>query len=58
MMTQNCVTHTAVSRRADDYRKVTVLTDASTTTTEMLHLIAVAGLSPRVTLASVDQALG
>jgi nicotinamidase-related amidase len=58
MMTQNCVTHTAVSRRADDYRKVTVLTDASTTTTEMLHLIAVAGLPPRVTLASVDQALG
>jgi nicotinamidase-related amidase len=57
MMTQNCVTHTAVSRRADDYRKVTVLTDASTTTTEMLHLIAVAGLSPRVTVASVDQAL-
>jgi nicotinamidase-related amidase len=56
MMTQNCVTHTAVSRRADDYRKVTVLTDASTTTTEMLHLIAVDGLSTRVTLASVDQA--
>jgi nicotinamidase-related amidase len=57
MMTQNCVTHTAVSRRADDYRNVTVLTDASTTTTEMLHLIAVAGLSLRVSLASVDQAL-
>lgn len=57
MMTQNCVTHTAVSRRADDYRKVTVLTDASTTTTEMLHLIAVAGLSTRVALATVDQAL-
>ena len=29
----------------------------STTTTEMLHLIAVAGLSARVTIASVDQAL-
>ena len=57
MMTQNCVTHTAVSRRADEYRKVTVLTDASTTATEMLHLIAVAGLSTRVTLATVDQAL-
>jgi nicotinamidase-related amidase len=57
MMTQNCVTHTAVSRRADDYRKVTVLTDASTTTTEMLHLIAVAGLSTRVTLATVNEAL-
>jgi nicotinamidase-related amidase len=58
MMTQNCVTHTAISRRADEYKKVTVLTDASTTTTEMLHLIAVAGLAPRVNLATVDQALG
>lgn len=57
MMTQNCVTHTALSRRADDYRKVTVLTDASTTVTEMLHLIAVAGLSTRVTLATADEAL-
>jgi len=57
MMTQNCVTHTALSRRADDYRQVTVLTDACTTTTEMLHLIAVDGLSTRVTLATVDEAL-
>lgn len=57
MMTQNCVTHTAISRRADAYRKVTVLTDASTTMTEMLHLIAVAGLAPRVNLATVDEAL-
>jgi nicotinamidase-related amidase len=57
MMTQNCVTHTAVSRRADEYQKVTVLADASTTVSEMLHLIAVAGLSPRVTVSTVDQAL-
>lgn len=57
MMTQNCVTHTAISRRADDYRKVTVLTDASTTVSEMLHLIALAGLAPRVALATVDEAL-
>jgi nicotinamidase-related amidase len=57
MMTQNCVTHTAISRRADDYRKVTVLTDASTTVSEMVHLIAVAGLAPRLTLATVDEAL-
>ena len=56
MMTQNCVTHTAISRRADDYKKVTVLTDASTTVNEMLHLIAVAGMAPRVNLATVDQA--
>jgi nicotinamidase-related amidase len=57
MMTQNCVTHTAISRRADDYRKVTVLTDASTTVSEILHKIAVSALAPRVTLATVDQLL-
>jgi nicotinamidase-related amidase len=57
MMTQNCVTHTAISRRADEYKKVTVLSDASTTVTEMLHLIAVAGLSPRVTVSTIDKAL-
>jgi hypothetical protein len=39
-----------------DYRKVTVLTDACTTTTEMLHGIAVSGLAPRVNLATVEQA--
>jgi nicotinamidase-related amidase len=58
MMTHNCVTHTAVSRRADAYKQVTVLTDASTTVSEMLHLIAVAGLSPRVKLSTVEEALG
>ena len=58
MMTQNCVTHTALSRRADDYRGVTVLTDASTTVTEMLHRIALNALSTRVTLATVEQMLG
>ncbi|MDY0746828.1 isochorismatase family protein [Paucibacter sp. R3-3] len=57
MMTQNCVTHTAISRRADDYRDVTVLTDASTTVSEILHRIALNGLTTRVRLASVDEAL-
>lgn len=56
MMTQNCVTHTALSRRADDYRKVSVLTDASTTVSEILHLIAVRALSTRVALNTVDEA--
>jgi len=58
MMTQNCVTHTALSRRADDYRGVTVLTDACTTVTEMLHRIALNALSTRVALATVAQAFG
>jgi nicotinamidase-related amidase len=56
MMTQNCVTHTSLSRRADDYRKVTVLRDACTTVTEMLHLIALNGMSTRVALAGTDEA--
>ncbi len=56
MMTHNCVTHTALSRRADEYRKVTVLTDASTTVSEILHLIALNALSTRVALETVDQA--
>lgn len=56
MMTQNCVTHTAVSRRADGYAKVTVLADACTTVSQMLHLIAVDGLSTRVALSDVDSA--
>jgi nicotinamidase-related amidase len=57
MMTQNCVTHTALSRQADAYAKVTVLTDASTTVSEMLHAIALHALSTRVTLATTEQAL-
>lgn len=55
MMTQNCVTHTAISRRADEYRKVMVLKDACTTVTELLHLIALNGMAPRVPLASTSE---
>jgi nicotinamidase-related amidase len=57
MMTQNCVTHTALSRQADSYDKVTVLTDACTTVSDLLHAIALHALSTRVTLASAEQAL-
>ena len=49
MMTQNCVTHTAIAKGAEKY-KVTVLTDCSTTVNEMLHLIALNALSTRVAL--------
>lgn len=58
IMTHNCVTHTALSRRADDYQKVTVLTDACTTVNEILHGLALDALSTRVELATVDQVLG
>ncbi len=57
MMTQNCVTHTALSRQADRYKKVTVLTDACTTVSDMLHAIALHALSTRVNLAPAEQAL-
>lgn len=56
MMTQNCVTHTAISKSADKYH-VSVLTDAATTVTEPLHLIALHALSTRVQLRTVDQVL-
>jgi nicotinamidase-related amidase len=49
MMTQNCVTHTAIAKGAEKY-KVTVLTDCSTTVNEILHLIALNALSTRVAL--------
>lgn len=56
MMTQNCVTHTALSKQADAY-DIVVLSDATTTVSELLHLIALHALSPRITLATTDQAL-
>lgn len=49
MMTQNCVTHTAISRSAEKY-KVTVLADCCTTVDEMIHKIALGALSDRVGL--------
>lgn len=57
MMTQNCITHTALSRKADLYSKVTVLSDACTTVSPMLHAIALHALSTRVNLATVAEAL-
>lgn len=52
MMTQNCVTHTALSRAADGYG-VSVLADCCTTVSEMLHNIALHALTTtRVALVS------
>jgi nicotinamidase-related amidase len=47
MMTQNCVTHTAISRAAERYR-VEVLAPCTTTVDEMIHRIALSALSTRV----------
>ncbi|SNY92643.1 Nicotinamidase-related amidase [Cohaesibacter sp. ES.047] len=56
MMTQNCVTHTAISRQADIYN-VTVLEDLSTSVSEMVHKIALNALGPLVTVCSSTDVL-
>lgn len=56
MMTQNCVTHTALSKAAEKY-SVKVLTDCCTTVSQMIHLIALNALSIRVGLLEAKAAL-
>ncbi len=56
MMTQNCVTHTAISKAAEKYN-VTILPDCCTTVSEILHLIALHALSTRVKLVPSSEAL-
>ncbi len=56
MMTQNCVTHTAISKAAEKYA-VTVLPDCCTTVSEILHLIALHALSTRVKLVPSIEAV-
>jgi len=57
MMTQNCVTHTAISKSAEKY-KVAILPDCCTTVSEMLHLIALNAVSTRVPLIPSGVAFG
>lgn len=56
MMTQNCVTHTAISKAAEAYQ-VNILSDCCTTVSEMLHLIALHAVSTRVSLNSSQNLL-
>lgn len=56
MMTQNCVTHTAISKAAEKYQ-VMVLVDCCTTVNEILHQIALHGLSTRVKLVPSSEVL-
>ena len=56
MMTQNCVTHTAISRSAEKY-KVSILTDCCTTVNEILHLIALNAVSTRLALVKASDVL-
>jgi nicotinamidase-related amidase len=50
MMTQNCVTHTALSKAAEKYRTV-ILSDCCCTVSEILHRIALNAVAPRLTVA-------
>lgn len=54
MMTQNCVTHTALSESADAYG-INVLSDCCTSVDEMVHAIALRALSDRVALVSCEE---
>lgn len=47
MMTQNCVTHTAISKSAEKY-EVCILADCCTTVSEILHVIALRAVSTRL----------
>lgn len=47
MMTQNCVTHTAISKSAEKY-KISILSDCCTTVDAMMHNIALHAVSTRV----------
>lgn len=57
MMTQNCVTHTAISKAAEPY-VVSILGDCCTTVSEMLHLIALNAVSTRLSVITSTEALG
>lgn len=46
MMTQNCVTHTAISKAAEKY-KVSILADCCTSVSEPIHLIGLAAVMTR-----------
>ena len=56
MMTQNCVTHTAISKSAEKYQ-VCILPDCCTTVNEMIHQIALHAVSTRVPLVNSRDAI-
>ena len=56
MMTQNCVTHTAISKKAEKYN-VSIIEDCCTTTDAMIHRIALSAASPRVRLVKSSEVL-
>ncbi len=57
MMTQNCVTHTAISKSAEKYQ-VSILADCCTTVDAMIHNIALHAVSTRISLVPSSIAFG
>lgn len=53
MMTQNCVTHTALSKQAETYQ-IHVVSDACSAPDELVHKVAINALSCRVCIDVVD----
>ena len=56
MMTQNCVTHTAISKSAEKYR-VCILPDCCTSVDAMIHNIALNAVSTRLPLVPSGEAV-
>lgn len=55
MMTQNCVTHTAISKSAEKYL-VSILSDCCTTVDAMIHGFALNAVATRLPLQTAAQA--
>ena len=53
MMTQNCVTHTAISKSAEKYN-VKIIADCCTTVNEPIHMIALHAVSTRIEFISCE----
>lgn len=53
MMTQNCVTHTAISKDAENYN-VHIISECCTTVNEAIHLIGLNAVSTRVSFAKIE----
>ncbi len=56
MMTQNCVTHTAISRSADKYR-VAIVSDCCTTVSPEIHAFALRAVVTRTRVVEADTVL-
>lgn len=56
MMTQNRVTHTAISKAAEKYT-VMMLPDCCTTVSALIHQIALRAVAPRLALVPSEEAL-